>query len=77
VKVAVYADFNCVYCFLASQRADRLTRETRAFSMASPPSESGSIDLVVRVLPGGAFSAALDERLAPGDRFRLSTGPSS
>lgn len=48
MKVVVYADFNCVYCYL-----------------------------VVRVLPGGAFSAALDERLAPGDRFRLSTGPSS
>lgn len=47
------------------------TAATRAFSMASP-SESGSIDLVVRVLPGGAFSAALDERLAPGDRLRVS-----
>lgn len=50
------------------------TAANRAFSMASPPSESGSIDLVVRVLPGGAFSAALDERLAPGDRLRVS-GP--
>ena len=50
------------------------TAATRAFSMASPPSESGSIDLVVRVLPGGAFSAALDERLAPGVRLRVS-GP--
>ena len=50
------------------------TAATRAFSMASPPSESGSIDLVVRVLPGGVFSAALDERLAPGDRLRVS-GP--
>ena len=49
------------------------TAATRAFSMATPPCESGSIDLVVRVLPGGAFTAALDERLAPGDRIRVSS----
>ena len=50
------------------------TAATRAFSMASPPSESGHIDLVIRVLPGGAFSAALDQRLTTGDRLRVS-GP--
>jgi len=30
VKVIIYADFNCVFCYLASQRADRLMREGTA-----------------------------------------------
>jgi NAD(P)H-flavin reductase/ferredoxin len=47
------------------------TSATRAFSMANPPSESGHIDLVIRELPGGAFSGLLKERLQPGDRLRV------
>jgi NAD(P)H-flavin reductase/ferredoxin len=43
----------------------------RSFSMANPPGEQGRIDLIIKVLPGGAFSAALDTRLRCGDQLRL------
>jgi len=43
----------------------------RSYSMANPPSESGRVDLIVKLIPGGRFSAALRERLAIGDRLRL------
>jgi NAD(P)H-flavin reductase/ferredoxin len=43
----------------------------RSYSMANPPAESGRVDLIVKLIPGGLFSAALRERLAPGDRLRL------
>jgi len=43
----------------------------RSFSMANPPGEKGRIDLIVKVLPGGVFSSALDASVKPGDRMRL------
>ncbi len=43
----------------------------RSFSMANPPGESGRVDLIVKVLPGGAFSAALDTAVKCGDHMRL------
>jgi NAD(P)H-flavin reductase len=43
----------------------------RSFSMANPPGEAGRVDLIVKVIPGGAFSAALDSGIARGDQLRL------
>jgi NAD(P)H-flavin reductase/ferredoxin len=43
----------------------------RSFSMANPPREQGRIDLMIKVLPGGAFSAVLDTALRCGDQMRL------
>jgi NAD(P)H-flavin reductase len=47
------------------------TDETRAYSMANPPSERGAIDLLVKVLPGGRFSGLLGGGLRPGARLRV------
>lgn len=51
--------------------------ESRAFSIANPPSDvtaSGGIELHVRRVPGGAGTGWLHEQLKTGDRLRL-TGP--
>jgi len=42
-------------------------RVTRAFSMANPPSEGRKLSFIIKKYPQGAFSAALDETLHPGD----------
>jgi propane monooxygenase reductase subunit len=44
-------------------------RVTRAFSMANPPSEGRKLSFIIKKYPQGAFSAALDETLHPGDRL--------
>jgi alkene monooxygenase reductase len=49
----------------------RLADTWRSFSMANPPSESGRVDLIVKVIPGGAFSGILDTSVACGDQMRL------
>jgi len=43
----------------------------RSFSMAIPPGENGRVDLIIKILPGGAFSTALDTQIKPGDSVRL------
>jgi propane monooxygenase reductase subunit len=51
------------------------TSQTRSFSMANTSSrESGQLEFVIKVYPGGVFSEFLDTRLRVGDRLEL-TGP--
>ncbi|MFF0269815.1 FAD-binding oxidoreductase [Kribbella sp. NPDC004536] len=51
------------------------TDQTRSFSMANTSSrESGALEFVIKVYPGGVFSEFLDRRLRVGDRLEL-TGP--
>lgn len=47
------------------------SEEVRSFSIASSPREPGRIDLVVKLLPGGAFSGFLEAGLRVGDRLRM------
>ncbi|MCW3040527.1 MAG: Methane monooxygenase component [Solirubrobacterales bacterium] len=50
-------------------------QERRSYSMASPPSPDGVLELVVRRYPGGRFSGLLEDGgLAPGDTLAF-TGP--
>jgi len=49
--------------------------ESRSFSMANTSSrQSGQLEFVIKVYPGGLFSEFLDRRLRVGDRLDL-TGP--
>ncbi|MCZ4303403.1 phenol 2-monooxygenase domain-containing protein [Zoogloeaceae bacterium G21618-S1] len=47
---------------------------SRAFSLANSPSSGREVELNVRIVPGGAGTTWLHERLAVGDRLTLS-GP--
>lgn len=47
---------------------------TRAFSIANPPSDAQTVELNVRIVPGGRGTTWLHENLREGDRVRLA-GP--
>jgi phenol hydroxylase P5 protein len=47
---------------------------SRAFSIASPPSAAGEIELNIRIVPGGEGTAYIHERMQVGDALQL-TGP--
>ena len=51
------------------------TEETRSFSMANTSSlESGQLEFVIKIYPGGLFSEFLDTKVDVGDRLDV-TGP--
>ncbi|WP_265943358.1 NADH:ubiquinone reductase (Na(+)-transporting) subunit F [Dechloromonas sp. A34] len=47
---------------------------SRAFSVASPPSAAGEIELNIRIVPGGQGTTYVHERLQLGERIAI-TGP--
>lgn len=47
------------------------TTEWRSYSMANPPSRTGAIELMIKLMPAGVFSTYLTERLTVGDRLTL------
>jgi CDP-4-dehydro-6-deoxyglucose reductase len=59
--------------FQAGQYLDVLLEGSRrrSFSIASPPHESGPIELHVRHVPGGGFTSALFESLQAGALLRI------
>ena len=72
MKVIIYGDFNCLYCHLASQRADRLVRagtanvEWRAVEHRPPTATSTPAPDGLRCLAEIMGPAALSGRAAPG-----------
>ena len=47
---------------------------SRAFSIASVPSQAGEVELNIRIVPGGEATTYVHEKLQAGDRIRI-TGP--
>lgn len=45
------------------------TSQFRSYSMANSPSEDGIVELIIRLMPGGAFSSHLESHLRVGDRL--------
>ncbi|ENO89991.1 NADH:ubiquinone reductase (Na(+)-transporting) subunit F [Thauera linaloolentis] len=47
---------------------------SRAFSIASAPSQAGEVELNIRIVPGGEGTTYVHERMQAGERVRI-TGP--
>jgi propane monooxygenase reductase subunit len=62
------------FTFKAGQYVDLLVPgagEWRSYSMANPPSRSGEVELMVKLMPGGLFSSYVEQQLQPGTRLTL------
>ncbi len=60
--------------FKAGQYIDVLvpgTEEWRSYSMANPPSQNDTIEIMVKLMSGGLFSDYVNRSLAPGARLTL------
>jgi propane monooxygenase reductase component len=60
--------------FKAGQYVDLLvpgTTEWRSYSMANPPSRKDELELMIKLMPGGLFSAYIEEHLKAGERLTL------
>lgn len=47
------------------------TNEFRSYSMSNSPSDGSHIELIVKLMPGGAFSSYLESRLQIGDQLSV------
>lgn len=47
------------------------TEQVRSYSIANPPQQDDRIELIVKLLPGGAFSTLVTSGLAVGDKLQL------
>jgi propane monooxygenase reductase subunit len=47
------------------------TSEWRSYSMANPPSQRREIEIMVKLMPGGLFSAYVADQLKPGEQLTL------
>jgi propane monooxygenase reductase subunit len=60
--------------FKAGQYVDLLvpgTNEWRSYSMANPPSRSGEVEIMVKLMAGGLFSSYVEHQLKQGERLTL------
>lgn len=46
------------------------TDQVRSYSMVNPPSQSGQVELVIKLMPGGLFSSYLENKARVGDLIR-------